>query len=135
MARGVRARVGFTLLECLLAIAIVSGVLIALLAMRSASIRDRNELAAMQRMDREAEALFQMFVTGAVETPDVDRERRTITYSGAYLGNAYRAVREVREVANPVRRGGGDEGLAATVPVYAYTLTYRGKVYEFDWIR
>ena len=76
MARGVRARVGFTLLECLLAIAIVSGVLIALLAMRSASIRDRNELAAMQRMDREAEALFQMFVTGAVETPEVFNDAR-----------------------------------------------------------
>ena len=108
MVRGARHRVGFTLLECLLAIAIVSGVLIALLQMRSASIRDRNELAAVQRADREAEALFQMFVTGAVATPTVSRERRTVTWEGEYLGNAYHAVRELREVANPVRRGGGD---------------------------
>lgn len=144
MARGARVRRlvrgggGFTLLECLLAIAIVSGVLIALLQLRSATLRDRKELAETQRADREAEALFQMFVTGAVESPEVDRERRVVSWEGEYLGHPFRAVRVQREVANPVLGSGGDDrekSLRATVPMYAYTLTYRGRVHEFDWIR
>lgn len=137
-----RRRGGFTLLECLLAIAIVSGVLIALLQLRAESLRDRVELAETQRADREAEALFQMFVTGAVETPEVDRSRGAVSWEGEYLGHPFRAVRTLREVPNPVRAGGGDgggdassQGLRATVPMYAYTLTYRGRVHEFDWIR
>lgn len=139
MTRGARQRFaasgrGFTLLECLLAVAIVSGVLIALLQLRNTTLRDRLELAEVQRADREAEALFQMFVTGAVHTPEVDPERRTVSWEGEYLGHDFRAVRVQREVPNPIRST-GDTPVRATVPLFEYTLTYRGRVYEFDWIR
>ncbi len=127
----------FTLLECLLALAIISGVLIAMLEMRSNSLRDRVELGEIQRADREAEALFQMFVTGSVASPEVDKERRSVTWEGEFLGHPYRAVRVVRQVPNPALRAMGEqaEALRATVPIFGYTLAYKGRVYEFDWIR
>ena len=125
---------GFTLLEAVLALAILAGAMVACLQVRAQMLLGAERLREVQRADRAEEALFQMLVNQTLESPRVDEEHGILVWEGEYLGRAYRIERLVMSVANPMR-GTVSYEVAREVRVYRYVMTYAGRESEIVWHR
>lgn len=135
LALGSGSRPGFTLLEAVLALAILSSVMVVCLGMRAQGIAGAQRLSQRQETDREVEAIFQMLTAGLLPPAVVDRESHARTWSGGHLGHSYTLVATRVERANPVAREKAGAALAERIALFRYELTYRGRTAEFFWHR
>ena len=65
-----RCAAGFTLLEAVLAVVILSGAVIATLGIRSRSMIASERMQAVQRDERDAQAVFDLLIAGMLGAPD-----------------------------------------------------------------
>ncbi len=130
--RGAQRRAAFTLLEAVIALAILSAVMIAVLQVRAQSIVARTQLAGRLAAERNADTLFQMVLAGAIEPPTTDPDSPVVTWAGDYLGAPYEIRRSPSIRANPSREAVPYE-VAPVVLVYEYEITYEGRTTTFTW--
>ncbi|MDX2115432.1 MAG: prepilin-type N-terminal cleavage/methylation domain-containing protein [Planctomycetota bacterium] len=129
---------GFTLIEAVLAMALLAGVMMACLGLRGQALAQQERARARHALLREGEAIFEMFTSGLLGRPEVTQgetlERR---WKGEHLGKPYVLVgrRVVRE--NPAASALPESvvKLSDRVLVWRYELEYRGSKLEFIWPR
>lgn len=131
-------RRAFTLLEAVLALAILSGAVMATLGIRARAMIATEQMEALQRDERDAQAVFDLLVAGMLGAPDsVDRETGRAAWSGTLSGSSgrrYSVVREAELVPNPLRSG-AEPGEAGQVAVWRYTVEVGGTEVRFLWHR
>lgn len=123
---------GFTLLEALLAIVILSGVLLVCLGIRSQSMRVSVDVHARLGLEREIDDLFTMVTTGTLPDPVIDRRARALTWEGEHLGEPFIIKATPVSAPNPVY-GLVSAAVEREVTVWSYTIMYRGRTTEFLW--
>lgn len=130
----VRSR-AFTLLEAVLAVAILAAVLVVCLGMRAQHMSSMRRVAEFHRAQRDAEAVFEMATANLLPAPKVEEESLVRTWTGDYLGEAY--VLTARPIAqpNPVVLTDRTVKLAPVLYLWKYELAYRGRTTEFLWNR
>lgn len=129
-----RARRGFTLLEAVLAMAILSSVLVVALGVRAQSMSLATRLDADRRALIGQEELFAMVLEGLLPLSQNDARSRTRTWSGEHMGLPYLIVATPVDITTPLPeevRG----TLAPGVVMFRYTLTYAGRESEVLWHR
>lgn len=116
-----RRTAAFTLLEAILALAILSSVLVVCLSVRAQSIAQRAKLAERLDSAQECEAVFESIVGGVLSPTRTDSEAGVRYWDGERAGRRYtvEARREVR--ANPLAAP-NDENRAAFVTVWRYAV-------------
>lgn len=121
---------GFTLLEAVLALAILSMVLVVCLSVRAQGIAQRARLAEGLHEADQAQQVFDMLQAGLLPPPQIDPESRSRRWQGVHMGRVY-SVTAVRElVPNPLS-GQGAQPRPATVGVWRYEVTVGGQVRVF----
>lgn len=124
----------FTLLEAIVALAILAAACIACLQIRTQSITSHARVARQQQIDRATDAVFQMLVNGLLAKPEKDRETGRPLWKGEHLGKPFTITRERVSVANPVA-GQVGYAVAPQVSVWRYSLAYDSRVSTFYWNR
>lgn len=131
-------RRGFTLLEAVLALAILSGATMAMLGIRAQSMIASEKMGEIQRAERDAQAVFDLMVAGMLGKPEsVDTaagETRWRGVLGIETEREYtvRRLPEVRE--NPARERFGDS-VPREVALWRYEIAVGGKEMVFLWHR
>lgn len=127
-------RRAFTLLEAVLALAILSAVLVSTLGLRARAAAATARLDQARMVTQAADEIFEMAVEGLLPTPEIEREARTRSWRGTHLGREYvlRAVPLERGSALPEDQRAG---LSDRIIIYRYTLEYAGTETTFDWHR
>jgi len=115
-------RAAFTLLEAVLALAILSSVLVVCLTVRAQSIAQRARLVERLADTAECEAIFESIVGGVLSPTRVDPTAGLRVWEGERAGRPYtvEAKREVR--ASPLASN-PDEAKARFVTVWQYKVT------------
>lgn len=86
-----RRAAGFTLLEAVLAVVILSGAVMATLGIRARSMIASERMQAVQRDERDAQAVFDMLISGMLGPPArVDRETGIAEWSGTLSASSSR---------------------------------------------
>lgn len=127
-------RRAFTLLEAVLALAIVAGAIMACLQVRAQMLAGTQRQRELQRADRAEEAIFQMLVNNALPQARVDPERGIPVWEGEHLGRPYEIERFPMMVENPMR-GRVGYAVADHVTVFRYVMRYAGRESEILWHR
>ncbi len=127
-------RTAFTLLEAVLALAILSGALVVCIQVRAQTILGAERLREIQRADRAEEALFQMLVNQTIDEPRVDEDLGVLVWEGEYLDKPYRVERWPESVPNPVAGQIGYR-VPARVTIVRYAVEYDGRTFEMVWHR
>ena len=122
---------GFTLLEAILALGILTAATIVALDMRAQMLRSGERVRAVQREDRDHEALFEMLVSGMLEDPRID-ERDGYVWEGKFLDKDYRITRRIDSVPNPMRGEVAYE-VASRVGVFRYRIEYDDREATVIW--
>lgn len=125
---------GLTLLEAVIALAILAMVAGAVLEMRAAALRESARIADMQRGTREVASIFRMITTNTLGQPTLDTRSSLPVWQGQHLGEPFRVERRAIRVPNPARTV-VDAPLAAEVRVFQYTITYGPTEEVFLWHR
>ncbi|MBL0928100.1 MAG: hypothetical protein IBJ11_10700, partial [Phycisphaerales bacterium] len=94
-------RPAFTLLEAVIALAILATVAVVTLEIRARTINSAAGLAEKLRDDRDAEALFTMLLHGALPLPVVDERNPSPVWSGTHRGRPYTIRRAAVTLPNP----------------------------------
>jgi prepilin-type N-terminal cleavage/methylation domain-containing protein len=127
-------RRAFTLLEAVIALAILASAIMACLQVRAQMVAGAQRQREVQRADRAEEALFQMLVNNALPPARRDAERGTFVWEGEYLGRPYRIERFPMAVRNPAL-GKVSYPVSAQVTVFRYAMTYADRESEIVWHR
>lgn len=122
---------GFTLLEAILALGILTAATIVALDMRAQMLRSGERVRAVQREDRDHEALFEMLVSGMLEDPRLD-EREGYVWEGQFLEKDYRITRRIDSVPNPMSTEVAYE-VASRVGVFRYRIEYGDRETTVVW--
>lgn len=127
-------RCGFTLLEAVLALAILSAVLVSALALRGQAAAATARLSDARMTGQAADEIFEMATEGLLPEAEIDRESLTRTWRGTHLGHEFslRAVPVERASALPEAVRGT---LSDRIIMYRYTLSYAGRETDFLWHR
>ena len=124
---------GFTLLESIIALAMIGAVAGACLQVRAQSLASRQRLTVHQQTDQGLETILRLAQAGLLENPQRDRdetgETTLITWSGDHLGEPFTCRRDRVEIANPLR-GESDLQLPETVTLWRWSVTYNGESAE-----
>lgn len=126
-----RSARGFTLLEAILALGILTAAMIVALDMRAQMLRSGERVRAVQREDRDHEALFEMLVSGMLEDPRID-DREGYVWEGQFLEKDYRITRKIDSVPNPMA-GEVKYEVASRVGVFRYRIEYDGRETTVIW--
>jgi prepilin-type N-terminal cleavage/methylation domain-containing protein len=138
----VNRRRAFTLLEVLLALAILAGFAVVILDLRTRSASTAQTIREAQASQRGIDALFTMLTHRTLGTPEPDPETGEPIWTGILLGEPYRVTRERAILASPITLS--QEQLAAlgetardraSVRVWRYTLTHGKHTEEVIWHR
>lgn len=124
----------FTLLEAVLALAILSAVMAATLGIRAQALAAATRLAAHNNDARAADAIFNMAFEGMIPDPLVDPESQTRLWQGQHLGKPF----ELRAVAVELPSAIPEQDrarLSDRIIMFRYTLTYQGAVTQCLWHR
>ncbi len=128
----------FTLLEAVLALAILSAAVMATLGVRARAMIATERMEAVQRDERDAQAVFDLLVAGMLGAPGtVDRQTGRALWSGTLSGSSergYEVVREPELVPNPLITG-VEAGEGGQVAVWRYTVTVGSTEARFLWHR
>lgn len=132
------ARAAFTLLEAIVALAILSSVLVVCLSVRAQSIAQRARLA--ERLDgaQDCEAVFESIIGGVLAPTRTDPETGARLWEGERSGRPF-TVEARREVRPSPLAASGAEDRATFVTVWRYTVTVgrpgNATAREFLWHR
>lgn len=125
---------GFTLLEGVLALAILVAVIIVCLQLRAQIGMVGRQVQKVAARDNATEALFQCLVNGLLHRPTTDPESGAFIWEGEQNGTPFRIVRKPVSVPNPLI-GQVNFDVAATVGAYRYDITLGTTKTEFVWHR
>lgn len=129
-----RSRCGFTLLEAVLALVILSVVSVACLQLRGQMGLVGAQAQRRAAQDNRADALFTCLTSGMLTEPTADPVTGALVWSGEHLGTPYTIRRGMKAVPNPAA-GQVNYPVASTVSVVRYEVTLGGTVTEFLWHR
>lgn len=121
---------GFSLLEAVLALAIIAAALIAVLQVRTQMIRGAQQARDRQAVERDDEAVFQMLVAGLLPPPT--SEDGIITWQGEFLDRPYIIQRTVERIPNPNVDELGHP-VRPFIPLVVYTLIIDERTTVFPW--
>lgn len=128
------SRRAFTLLESVIALAMLAMALGAFLQVRSQVIASRIGLGAELRRERNADAIFEMVINRLAEAPTADDESALPIWTGEYLGRPYTVRRTTEAHDNPARAAVAYNA-AAVISVARYDIEYDGRTTSFVWYR
>ncbi len=124
----------FTLLESVLALAILAMVMVVCLQLRAQMGEVGRRVRVTAARDNAAEALFQSLVNGLLGEPRADSESGLLFWEGEQNGVPYKVVRKFDRRPNPVA-GKVAFDAAAQVGVFRYEVTLGSIRTEFTWHR
>jgi len=121
---------GFTLLESIIALALIGAVAGACLQVRAQSLAGRQRLTVQQETDRGLETILRLaqsglLADGIAERDDTDQLTR-MTWAGDHLGSPFTCTRERFTTNNPVPSA-GDEPLPQVITLWRWTVEYQGE--------
>ncbi|MEO1129771.1 MAG: prepilin-type N-terminal cleavage/methylation domain-containing protein [Planctomycetota bacterium] len=116
----IRIHRGFTLLEAILALMILSSAFIACLQARTQLLATSQSVERTLQSSRDIDALLRMLTTGMLANPEVDVETGIVRWRGLYLEKEYVITREAISIVNPI---------AGQV---AYPVPDRVRLYTYD---
>lgn len=128
-----RAR-GFTLLEAVLALGMLSAVLVVCLQLRTQTIAARRDAAASAQHDRDVQAIVALITAGRLGQAEVDPETKVRSWVGEYDGRGYEVMAEPARVPNPMY-GKANKELDPDVLVWNYEVAFGGRATRFVWFR
>lgn len=129
-----RHRRAFTLLEAVLALAILTAVIVVCLQLRAQVGMVGRQVERISARDNASEALFQSLVNGLLGPATESRENGVLVWEGVQNGAKYKVMREPSRVPNPVV-GQVAFDVPATLNVYRYEITLGTAKSEFIWHR
>lgn len=135
--RGLGTRRGFTLLEAVLAIAILSSVTIVCVGMRAQSLASSRRIEARHALQRDTQTIFDMLTAGLLPPSESASDAGVRRWRGEHQGSTYEIEGTRATLPNPVAGGIQDKEhpLSDRVVMWRYTLKYRGVETEFWWHR
>lgn len=129
---------GFTLLEAVLALVILSGATMAMLSIRAQAMVASEHMQVQQRTERDAQAVFDLFIAGTLGSPDWQSEESGEAHWRGSLGiegaRRYTVRRSPEVVENPVRAQMG-EAVAREVVLWRYEIEIDNQTVVFLWHR
>jgi type II secretory pathway pseudopilin PulG len=133
--RGVpRRALAFTLLEAMIALAMLAGVFGVCLGLRSAALAADRRAAALLQTEREADALFQMVINRTLLDAEPDSTSERMVWIGTHLGEPYRIERTVAVLPNPLV-GRVPHPTEPELALFSYSITYKGHTTQAYWHR
>lgn len=127
-------RRAFTLLEAVLALAMLTAVIIVCLQLRAQVGMVGRQVERISGKDNASEALFQSLVNGLLGPPTESRENGVLVWEGEQNGARYHITRTLTRVPNPVV-GQVAFDVPATLAAYKYEITFGTIKSEFIWHR
>lgn len=121
---------GFSLLEAVLALAIIAAALIAVLQVRTQMIRGAQQARDRQAVERDDEAVFQMLIAGLLPAPT--SADGVVTWQGEFLDRPYIIQRTIERIPNP-NVDELDHPVRPTLSLITYTLTIDERTTVFPW--
>ena len=126
-------RAAFTLLESIIALAMIGAVAGACLQVRAQSLAGRQRLTVRQSADRAICTILRLAQSGLLEGGQAERneEGRTtrINWTGDFLGEPFTCRRVRTLIANPIARA-GDDSIPASITMWLWTVEHRGETAE-----
>ncbi len=125
-----RTRRAFTLLEAVLALAILSSALIVALQIRSSALAQTLDLETRLRVNHDLRAIAMLRESGALGFPEVDEQSAARTWRGEHNGEPFTIKATPMLVPSPIPRTPESE-LAESVPMLRFEITYMDQRSEF----
>lgn len=122
----------FTLLEAVLALAILGLAVGACLQLRAELGASARTVARHTAADNRADSLFQEIINGVLPGAEIDRQTGAAFWAGTHAGTPFRVERSAVRVPNPVA-GQTEHPVAQTLTMYRYTITLGKEKSEFLW--
>lgn len=128
---------GFTLLEAVLALAILSAVAVVCVGIRTQSLSSARRVEERHAEQRDTQAIFEMLTSGLLPPPEIEDDSFARRWKGEYLGFPYELGATRETMPNPVFRNDRVDSaeLSDRIVMWRYTLSYRGRESEFLWHR
>lgn len=127
------ARRAFTLLEAILALAIIASVIVVCLGLRAQSLSASRRIAADQQSDRVVQEIYESLVAGLLQDPVIDPDTGVRTWTGERMGEEFTLTATRTVVPNPVVGLIKDKEMGDQVRVWRYQLQCAGRTAEFYW--
>jgi len=131
--RRATAKAGFTLLESIIALAMIGAVAGACLQVRAQSLAGRQRLTVRQNTDRAIDTILRLAQSGLLDDGLSERDEEgkitRITWTGDHLGEPFTCERVRTTVANPIDIP-GDESFPGTITMWRWTVEIRGESAE-----
>ncbi|MEQ9616591.1 MAG: type II secretion system protein [Phycisphaerales bacterium] len=124
-------RAAFTLLEAVIALAVLGAVIVSVLSVRSQSMAQSERLAERQAAERERESLFRMFLSGTLDAGERVQDEDSTTWTGEHLGREYEIMREYTRIENPMTETG--RVVSPVISLWKYTVRFEGRTSAFFW--
>jgi type II secretory pathway pseudopilin PulG len=132
-----RGAAAFTLLEAVLALAILSSLVVVAMSIRAQSLAQTQRLEARAAAQRETQAIIDMAHAGLLPDPEVDPRTLARTWRWTHLGEPFTLTATRHEAPNPAGAltAPGGRPLSDRIVLWRYELDYRGLTTEFYWHR
>jgi len=128
-------RTGFTLLEAVIALAILASFTVVCLQLRAQGLAARARIDAALRHERVMQSLLQEAMAGLLPGREVEFDDQgevvRITWSGDRFGQPYRCVRE--RVEARVDLPADDQAEQRPASTVRYTVRYAGEEADMEW--
>ena len=119
-----------TLLEAVIALAILTSVLIVCLDLRARMLRHTETIQRHQLVEREAQNLYVMASTGSLHDPIIDKQAQAYIWQGEHLGSRYTITAKPLAIPSPIKSD-PESPEAKTVQMWRYELAYMGETIDF----
>ncbi len=130
-----RAARAFTLLEAILALAIIAAVIIVCLGLRSQALASSYRISTGHQAERIVQEVYESLVSGLLPDPEVDPDTGKRIWRGERLGHEYTLVGQITDVPNPVFGLSDTREFGDRVRIWRYELQCAGQTTEFYWRR
>ena len=133
MVKPAMARRAFTLLEAILALAIITAVIVVCLGLRAQALGASRRIAMDQQSDRVVQEVYECLVAGLLEDPVVDPDTGVRTWTGERLGEPFTLTATFTDAPNPIFGVDEDKKVGDRVRVWKYRMECAGRTTEFYW--
>lgn len=127
------ARRAFTLLEAILALAIIAAVIVVCLGLRAQALGASHRITRDQQSERVVEEIYESLVAGLLDDPVTDPDTGARTWTGERLGEPFTLVGSLTLAPNPLLGVFKDKEMGDSVRVWRYRLECAGRTTEFYW--